>query len=97
MLGPTPTGRRALQKWLRTPVSAPRELRAAFVAKLYLAMQRGPGLAHTLLNRQRRILQRRLQREAPLTRGDPAAAALGIRSAQTQAALDYLDELEIAL
>ena len=93
-VGPTSLGRRRLMEWIRTPVSSPRDLRAAFVAKLYLAMQRGPRLARTLLGRQRQVLRRRLRQEGAPHRLDPVTAVLGVRSAQTLAVLAYLDELE---
>jgi len=93
-VGPTPLGRRRLMEWIRTPVSSPRDLRTAFVAKLYLAMQRGPRFARTLLDRQRQVLRRRLRKEGATHHVDPVTAVLGVRSAQTLAVLAYLDKLE---
>jgi hypothetical protein len=81
-------------EWIRTPVSSPRDLRTAFVAKLYLAMQRGPRFARTLLDRQRQVLRRRLRKEGATHHVDPVTAVLGVRSAQTLAVLAYLDKLE---
>ena len=93
-VGPTPLGRRRLMEWIRTPVSSPRDLRTAFVAKLYLAMQRGPKSARALLDRQRRVLRLRLRKEGVIHKTDQVTAILGVRSAQTRAVLIYLDELE---
>jgi len=93
-VGPTPLGRRRLMEWIRTPVSSPRDLRTAFVAKLYLAMQRGPKSARALLGRQRRVLRLRLRKEGVIHKTDQVTAILGVRSAQTRAVLIYLDELE---
>jgi DNA-binding PadR family transcriptional regulator len=93
-LAPTPLGRRRLREWMQSPVSSPRELRAAFVAKLYLALQDGPRVARTLVDRQRQLLRRRLREEKKPPRGRAIHAALEIRSVQTRAALAYLDGLE---
>lgn len=81
---------------METPVASPRELRAAFVAKLYMAMQHGARPARMLLDRQRKILRRRLSQEKTARREDLVNAALGVRSAQTKAVLEYLDDLERA-
>ncbi|HSB88488.1 MAG TPA: PadR family transcriptional regulator [Anaerolineales bacterium] len=90
----TALGRRRLREWMRSPVSSPRELRAAFVAKLYLALQDGPRVARALVDRQRQLLRRRLREEKKLPRGGAIRAAIEIRSVQTRAALEYLDGLE---
>ena len=67
----TPTGRALLDAWLIEPVPSPRDLRAAFLAKLYLARRRDLATALTLLERQRRVLcqsQERLRGAAPSER-----------------------------
>jgi DNA-binding PadR family transcriptional regulator len=88
------SGRGALHRWLRTPVPAPRDLRGQFVAKLYLALRTSPTMARTLVLRQRATLRQWLQRHpsAQLTTG-PAAQVLGLREAQTRAAIEYLEDL----
>jgi DNA-binding PadR family transcriptional regulator len=92
-VAPTTQGRRKLVEWIRTPVASPRELRAAFVAKLYLAIQHGPNSARELLRQQRMVLRRRLKQEADPSLRGPLADALGIRTAQSRAVLDYLGRL----
>lgn len=90
----TSAGRAALEVWLAEPVSNPRELRAAFLAKLYLAQRRDPALALTLLERQREVLRQRQER---LLAASPAAPFLvqvhKLRQAQIAAALNALDEI----
>ena len=90
----TAKGRTALRQWLAEPVEAPRELRGAFVAKLYLSYQGSPAAARSLVSRQRNALRAWQRRH---TRGQPrtgmASAALRIRDVQTQAAIVYLGQL----
>lgn len=52
----TPAGRAALDAWLTEPVASPRDLRAAFLVKFYLARRRDLPPALTLLKRQRQAL-----------------------------------------
>jgi hypothetical protein len=90
----TLAGRAALDAWLAEPVARPRDLRAAFLAKLYLAWRRGPATALTLLERQRQVLrhwQERFQGAAP---AEPFLALVHkLRLAQVEAALGALDEM----
>lgn len=90
----TARGRTALRRWLAAPVEAPRELRGAFVAKLYLAYRGSPTAARSLVGRQRNALRAWQRRH---TRGQPrmgmASAVLRIRDVQTQAAIVYLGQL----
>lgn len=91
----TPAGRAALRRWMKTPVRAPRELRAAFAAKLYFALQSSPPAARNLVAGQISVLRSWLSRHRQgLPRSGPAAAVLRIRDVQTEAALAYLDRLE---
>jgi DNA-binding PadR family transcriptional regulator len=90
----TPNGRTALSRWLAAPVQAPRELRGAFVAKLYLAYRDSPTAARSLVGKQRNILRAWQRRHAhDLPRAEVASVVLGIRDVQTKAAIEYLDGL----
>lgn len=90
----TPAGRALLDAWLSGPVATPRDLRAAFLAKLYLARRRGPTAALALLERQRQVLrqwQERLRGAAP---AEPFLVLVHrLRLAQVEAALAALDDM----
>lgn len=90
----TPEGRTALVEWITTPVSKPHDMRACFLAKLYLAMQRDPALARTLVMRQRQLLRGWQERLASVAASDSFAGLVyRLRLAQVEAALQVLDEL----
>ena len=55
-------GRIALHAWLATPVANPRDLRAEFLAKVYLGRVTGAPETPELLLGQRIVLQQRLDR-----------------------------------
>lgn len=90
----TPAGRARLDAWLSEPVATPRDLRAAFLAKLYLAQRRDPATMATLLEGQRQVLrgwQERLIETAPT---EPFLAMVQrLRLAQVEASLAALDDL----
>ena len=94
----TPSGRSLLEAWESEPVSSPRDLRAAFLAKLYLAHRRGPAQTLALLDNQRRVLRRWRER---LSAAAPAESFLALanklRLAQVEAGLRALDDIQAAL
>lgn len=91
----TPAGRALLDAWLNEPVATPRDLRAAFLAKLYLARRRDPATMAALLERQRQVLlgwQGRLQETAA---SDPFLCLVQkLRLAQVGAILAALEEMQ---
>lgn len=94
----TPEGRAALAEWITTPVSKPRDLRTAFLAKLYLAMQRDPALARTLVARQQQMLRGWQERLTSVAAPDSFPGLVyRLRLAQVEAALQVLDELSQTL
>jgi PadR family transcriptional regulator AphA len=91
---PTPTGRAALKKWLRTPERYPRDLRTAFLAKLYFTLRSQPQSALDLIDEQKRVLGEWAARQRERAAGDDFVAMVHkLRLSQTEAALAYLDEL----
>jgi PadR family transcriptional regulator AphA len=48
-------GEAAFERWLMSPVSRIREIRADFLVKLYFALQRDPALAEVLLEAQAEV------------------------------------------
>lgn len=90
----TSAGRAVLDAWLVEPVASPRDLRAAFLAKLYLARRRDPATAFTLLERQRRVLcdwREHLRGAAP---AEPFLVLVHkLRLSQVEAAVNALDEI----
>jgi DNA-binding PadR family transcriptional regulator len=94
----TPGGRALLEAWLGEPVASPRELRAAFLAKLYLAERRGPAQMIELLERQRQVLRRRQERLSAAASADSfLALANRLRLAQVEAGLRALDDIQTTL
>ncbi len=90
----TPAGRALLDAWLSGPVATPRDLRAAFLAKLYLARRRDPATAIALLEKQREVLDRWQERLAHAAPCDSFLAfANKLRLAKVKAALAALDEI----
>jgi DNA-binding PadR family transcriptional regulator len=91
----TQTGREALHTWLATPVPNPRDLRAEFLAKVYLGRVTGAPETPELLRGQRQVLEERLARQkgAIHTTGF-VRHVYSLRSLQTQAALEWLSGLE---
>jgi DNA-binding PadR family transcriptional regulator len=57
----TPGGQDALQEWIESPVSRPREIRQEFLAKLYFAYRHNRGTARDLLEKQKKICEQWLE------------------------------------
>ena len=92
----TRMGQTAFQKWLRSPVTAPREMRQEFMAKLYFARMEGPAHTKTLLVQQRSVCQVWLnsfkaEKNEP---GTFAASLLEYRIGQIESTLKWLDNLK---
>ncbi len=87
-----------LEAWLDEPVTSPRDLRTAFLAKLYLAQRRAPSVALRLVAGQRQALR---DRQARLHEAAPAEPFLALvqrlRLAQVDAALAALDDVQALL
>ncbi len=93
----TQAGRIALHAWLATPVANPRDLRAEFLAKVYLGRVTGAPETSELLLGQRIVLQQRLDRlKQSAQRSGFERHVYSLRTLQTQAALQWLSELEAA-
>jgi PadR family transcriptional regulator, regulatory protein AphA len=96
----TEAGRRQLERWLREPVRATREIRLDFLLKLFFARRLDPAHRAALIAQQRAVLAEleaslRAQMDAPETvESDDRALVLRLRLRQTRAALEWLDELE---
>lgn len=94
----TVAGRAAVDAWMTTPVSSPRDLRAAFLTKLYLAMRRDPETALALLDRQRQVLAHWQERLSRAATSDPFLASVHrLRLAQVVASLNALDDMQAML
>jgi DNA-binding PadR family transcriptional regulator len=95
-----PAGRDLLERWLRAPVRATREIRLDFLLKLYFARRLDPGHRAALIRQQHRVLSDlatslRAQLDAPANDpSDDRASVLRLRLLQTRAALEWLDGLE---
>lgn len=91
----TPSGRRVLGEWLAAPVQSPRDLRAEFLAKVYLGMMLAAPETPGLIRAQSDVLHQRLDR---LRAGAQMAGferhVHQLRLLQTQAALHWLAEIE---
>ncbi len=101
----TDSGRDELARWLSEPVAHTREIRLEFLLKLYFAGAIDPARRAILLREQRAVLaalaeslrRQRDDADAPehAPPGDPSfrflTAVLGLRMAQTEAALAWLD------
>jgi len=91
----TPAGRAALHAWLATPVPNPRDLRAEFLAKVYLGRLTSAPETAELLDGQRHVLEERLERLVESARRTGFVRHVySLRTLQTQAALQWLSELE---
>jgi len=95
----TPSGLEELDIWLHEPVPHTREVRLEFLVKLYFAISRGPGQARDLLAAQRNVTLRTLSglqeqiKSASLPAGDFRRLVLELRLKQSEAVLDWLDDL----
>ncbi len=90
----TQPGRAALHAWLATPVPNPRDLRAEFLAKVYLGRLTGAPETTELLRGQRHVLEERLERLIGAVHHPGFVRNIySLRRLQTQAALQWLSEL----
>jgi len=91
----TSPGRSALRGWLASPVPTPRDLRAEFLAKVYLGRMLAAPETAGLLQAQSVILLKRLDslQKASLQSGFERHVHR-LRLLQTQAALQWLAEIE---
>lgn len=94
----TPVGRAALEAWLKEPVASPRDLRVAFLAKLYLAARRDTTMALALVEKQRQVLTEWQKRLQPVSTANSFVGVVHkLRQAQVEAALCALDDVRIML
>ena len=98
----TETGREALDRWLREPVRATREIRLDFLLKLFFARRLDPALARSLVAEQQRVCDeltasltaQRNALNAEETAIDPfTRQILDLRLAQTRAAAAWLVDI----
>ncbi len=90
---PTEGGAAAFDRWLTQPVAQPREMRLAFMLKLYFALRDGPETARRLLSAQQATCA-----AWPDMRPDPAdgpflSAVVAYRRAHIAAIRDWLAAL----
>jgi PadR family transcriptional regulator AphA len=90
----TEAGRHELSTWMSEPVERTREIRLAFLVKLYLAQQTEPDRATALIDEQIATLERveSGQRTMPET-GSFSAHIRDLRLAQTRTAIAWLKSL----
>jgi DNA-binding PadR family transcriptional regulator len=93
----TDSGRDELANWMTEPVEHTREIRLAFLVKLYLARQSDPDRAAALVDEQIATLERveMGQREMPET-GSFSEHVRDLRQAQTRTAITWLKSLRSA-
>jgi DNA-binding PadR family transcriptional regulator len=90
----TPNGEAALEAWLGSPEQYPRNLRSALLARIYLALRRDPGLATDIIDDQKQLLVKWLQRERDRTYEDEIVALVHrFRAAQVEAMVLALNDL----
>lgn len=100
----TPAGRDELERWLGAPVERTRELRLDFLVKLFFAQRLQPERASELIAHQHETLSRNLaslrsQQAEMVAKGEDdrdrafSINVLELRSAQTTAALAWLEQL----
>ena len=91
----TPGGQMELKTWMREPVGHTREIRLAFLVKLYLAQKIDRALGSDLISQQIATLE---EIEAAQNKDAPAAgfseAVRQLRISQTRTALDWLRSLQ---
>jgi DNA-binding PadR family transcriptional regulator len=96
----TPHGREQLDRWLREPVRATREVRLDFLLKLFFTRRLVPSHLGELIGQQRAVLATlanslATQLSASATDNDAVERqmVLRLRQVQTEAALTWLDSL----
>lgn len=91
----TARGEAAYREWLEQPVAQPREMRLAFMLKLYFAMEEGQETAVRLIERQQAVCAGWLATQA----NDPEApfprAVRAYRRAHIEAIRDWLASLPV--
>lgn len=97
MLSLTAQGRETYVRWLRSPVHSPREMRLAFLAKLYFAGKESAEVRRTLIAAQRQLCQDwRVWHAAQIVQAGAAfdAQVWQFRMSQVEAILHWLDVCE---
>jgi DNA-binding PadR family transcriptional regulator len=91
----TENGRTELRNWMTEPVEHTREIRLAFLVKLFLARQSDPARAKALIEEQIATLERveGVQREMRET-GSFSGHVRDLRLAQTRTAIAWLRSLQ---
>jgi PadR family transcriptional regulator, regulatory protein AphA len=90
----TETGRSELDRWMAEPVGHTREIRLAFLVKLYLARPTDNALAERLIREQIATLEDiETAHDSEAVSGNFSAAVRALRLAQTRTALDWLRSL----
>ncbi len=101
----TPDGETELRRWLGEPVERTRDIRLDFLVKLFFAQRTQPETVEALITHQREMLTRNIsslaeQRATLAAKPDVddtdrqfTLAVLDLRRSQTEAALDWLDQL----
>ena len=90
----TPAGKTELDRWMTEPVGHTREIRLAFLVKLFLARQLDPALAERLVREQIETLSAiESAQHADLATNGFSTNVRALRQAQTRTALDWLRSL----
>jgi DNA-binding PadR family transcriptional regulator len=89
----TAQGEAAYREWLEQPVDQPREMRLAFMLKLYFAMQEGGEPTLRLIERQRTVCAEWLEVQAGASDEPFIRAVRGYRRAHIGAIRDWLASL----
>jgi DNA-binding PadR family transcriptional regulator len=90
----TESGAAELDRWMAEPVGHTREIRLAFLVKLYLARHTDATLAERLIREQIATLETiESGHQSDGTSGDFSASVRELRLAQTRTALDWLRSL----
>jgi DNA-binding PadR family transcriptional regulator len=90
-------GRDAVLKWIDVPVDHPRDMRIAFPLKLYVALGLGPQRPRRLVDAQRHVFERYIQRlqersSAPTPEADRFISVMQAgRIGRAQSAIEWLD------
>lgn len=98
MLTLSPAGMEAYRAWLATPVAQPRDMRLAFMLKLYFAQQDGPPAARQLLEAQQARCRTWLARQAAAAPAGASHQSLidwvqTFRVGQIRAMMDWLEQI----
>lgn len=97
ILAATRSGRAALRRWLRTPVSHLRDLRSELLLKLVLAEQCNVGIASMLVEQRVQISSVADALAEQSNRGGPVDVVALWRTESSQAALRFLDHLTFSV